>query len=461
MTATTAGEMCRLVVCGPQRQVELAVPGHVAVADLLPALLHHLGEELADTGLEHGGWVLQRTGRAPVDEEASVASLGLHDGELLHLRPRSDEIAEADFDDMIDGLAAGVHERSGRWQPAMARWSAAGLSGVLLMLSFVALGLDGPGNTRALAAAIAGGLALAASFAVNRAVGEPVFAALLAAAGIGHLGLAGLILPGGPIGPGLTAPQVLAGSAAAGAAALVAAGLLGVAVPLFVAVTAALALSLAGGIIGGFGGLDAGQAAAVVVVAATLLIPAVPLLAFRLAGLRLAPLPTQAEHLQEDIEPEPAAELRSRATATDNRMTGLYAGLGAATTVAMILTGAEPGWAPRLLTGLAAVAWLLAIRPMTSAWHRLAQAVPAIAGLTSLAVTGLAALPAELRPVTLVVPLAVVPALLVIGRTMPRRRLMPYWGRAGDLLQTVATIALLPLLLAVLSVYGWFRAIGG
>src|SRR4029450_2274477 len=92
MTLAAAAEMCRLVIRGPGRQIEVAVPVGVVVADLLPALLHHLGENLADTGLAHRGWVLQRLGGPPLDEDSSVANLGLRDGEAVYLRPRSDQI---------------------------------------------------------------------------------------------------------------------------------------------------------------------------------------------------------------------------------------------------------------------------------------------------------------------------------------------------------------------------------
>ena len=39
--------------------------------------------------------------------------------------------------------------------------------------------------------------------------------------------------------------------------------------------------------------------------------------------------------------------------------------------------------------------------------------------------------------------------------------MMPYWGRIGDLTQTVAMVAILPILLAVLNVYAYARALGG
>src|ERR1700749_3986944 len=52
--STMIDDLCRLTVCGPARSVELAVPVHVPLIDLLPALVGHLGDGLADAGLEHG-----------------------------------------------------------------------------------------------------------------------------------------------------------------------------------------------------------------------------------------------------------------------------------------------------------------------------------------------------------------------------------------------------------------------
>ena len=105
------------------------MPVHVPLIDLLPALLGHLGENLADTGLEHDGWVLQRLGDPPLREELSVAALGLRDGDVVHLRPRADQLPPLDFDDLIDGVAIGISGRSDRWRPEMSRRLLAGLLG--------------------------------------------------------------------------------------------------------------------------------------------------------------------------------------------------------------------------------------------------------------------------------------------------------------------------------------------
>lgn len=42
---------------------------------------------------------------------------------------------------------------------------------------------------------------------------------------------------------------------------------------------------------------------------------------------------------------------------------------------------------------------------------------------------------------------------------MPGRRLVPYWGRAGELLHSAAAVSLLPLALWVLGVYGMLRSL--
>ena len=72
MTTPATTDLCRLTVCGPDTVVEVAVPAQAPLADLLPALVGYLGGDLADAGLEHGGWVLQRLGDAPLDEDRSV-----------------------------------------------------------------------------------------------------------------------------------------------------------------------------------------------------------------------------------------------------------------------------------------------------------------------------------------------------------------------------------------------------
>ncbi|MFY1616217.1 type VII secretion integral membrane protein EccD [Micromonospora sp. WMMD736] len=453
------------MVHGPQRRLEVAVPADVPVADLLPVLLTHLGDGLADAGLAHGGWVLQRLGEPPLAEEDSVASLGLHDGDHVHLRPRSDQIPPVHFDDLADGLATGVRDRSGLWRPEMIRWSALGVLVLVLLLGLVVVALPGPPPTRAVAAGLMTLICLGGAFSATRAAGDRGFGLVAALGGIAFAFLAGLIAPDAAqddAALGFGTANLFAGAVAAGAVALLVGILIGWAGPLVVAVFSAALYATVGAGLAAFLDLPAASAPGVVVALATVLTVPVPLIAFRLARIRLAPLPTEPEHLQEEIDPEPSDVLLVQTARADRFMTGLYLGNGFATTIAMLLLVLADGWASWTLAGLVALVRLLALRPMTSAWHRLALAVPGVLGLALMALLTLAdAAPLwRLALVAGALPMAGL-GLFAIASKLPNRRIMPYWGRAGDITQLLSTVAMLPVLLAVLGVYGVARALAG
>ncbi|NMO55381.1 type VII secretion integral membrane protein EccD [Actinoplanes sp. TBRC 11911] len=464
-SAATATELCRLVVIGPERQIEAAVPANVLVADLLPALLHHLGDNLADAGLAHGGWVLQQFGGVALDEDRSIADLGLDDGETIYLRPRSDQIPPVHFDDLADGIAAGVRNRAGRWRPEMIRWVAMGALAAVLMVGAAVLSLSGPPSARALCALAVAVFAMAAAVGLTRSMGDSGFGAVGAVAGIGYAVLAAMVIPdltGDNVALTFAAPQVFAGSVAALVFVVLIAVLLRWPGPRVAGLIVGTFLAAVGSGLAAFVPLSAGKAAALVAVVATVATVRVPLLAFRLARIDLPPLPSEPEHLQEDIDPEPSSRLLPQTVRADAYMTGLYAGLASVVAVSMVVVALVGGWASGGLVVVVALVRLLALRPMNSAWHRLAHAAPSVAGLAVVVVVTLADAMPLVRVVLPVVaaPLAGV-VFVAIGRSLPRRRLMPYWGRIGDIVQLAATIGMLPLLLAVLGAYGAARALGG
>lgn len=57
MNDTQVAGLCRLTVRAPARTIDLAVPADVPVADLLPAVLGYAGDDLAEQGVEHAGWI--------------------------------------------------------------------------------------------------------------------------------------------------------------------------------------------------------------------------------------------------------------------------------------------------------------------------------------------------------------------------------------------------------------------
>src|SRR5712691_3141240 len=178
-------DLCRLTLCGPSASAELAVPAHVPLIDLLPALVGHLGDGLADAGLEHGGWVLQRLGDPPLREELSAAALGLRDGEVVHLRPRAEQLPPLDFDDLIDGVANTISTRPDRWRPDMSRRLLVGLLAVPLAAGLAVLARH-LGTLSELAAAALAVVLIALTAAASRALADLPAAGVLGAAAIGY-----------------------------------------------------------------------------------------------------------------------------------------------------------------------------------------------------------------------------------------------------------------------------------
>jgi type VII secretion integral membrane protein EccD len=459
-----AGDVCRLVVVAPGgRQAEVAVPSGVAICDLMPALLKHAGSGLADAGLEHGGWVLQRIGEAPLDEDRSPAALGLRDGDVVTLRPRDDALPEMDFDDLVDGISVGIRARPDRWREEMTR---------RLLLGFMLAALTGgwlallPAGSIALRAAVAGAvgaLLLSAAGVVARVTRDSAAGTALAMAAIPYAALCGALAGARNtvIGIPLPAYQLFGAAVAVFTAAFLGLLLNASSRPLFAGVAV---LGGAGALasIPTAGGLSAGQSAAALLSATLLVGPWVPVASFRLARLRTTSLPTGADDLGEDIEPVPAGPLLDQVGLTDRYMTALYGAFGLVCAVCLVWLTGSPGWAPAALCFAACGVLLLRSRVLLSAWQRMAMVVPAVFGLL-LATAGIAwSLPLEQRLVVQTGGLVVTAGLLLVAaRTLPGRRLLPYWGRAADVSETLVALSIAPLLLQVLGLYAYVRTLVG
>jgi type VII secretion integral membrane protein EccD len=466
--AGVVDDLCRLTVCGPSRSVELAVPAHVPLIDLLPALLGHLGDGLADTGLEHDGWVLQRLGDPPLREDLSVAALGLHDGDMVHLRPRSGHLPPLDFDDLIDGIAVGISGRPDRWRPEMSRHLLARLLGAPLAAGLVLLA----SHLSALADLVAAGLAvilLALTAAAARSFADMPAAALLAAATIGYAGLAGAELPllgAGSRGSSLLAWSMLRAALLAGGAAIAGASAAVVIVmggrrPALAGTIIAALLAAAGGAAATFGRLSPAAAAALVL---TLVMPVggwVPVLSFRLAKMRLDPTPSSADELQDDLDPLPGQHVLERTRWADRYMTALYCGLAVVAGGCLAVLGISASLRAQAVAIDAIVLLLLHARVLVAARHRLAMVIPATGGAAVLiTVAGLRADSRSWLPILAVLMVAAT-LLFVAERSLPDHKLLPHWGRGGDLLQTLAAALLLPLTLWVLNLYAFVRSARG
>ncbi|MFJ5229303.1 type VII secretion integral membrane protein EccD [Kitasatospora sp. NPDC088391] len=453
---TAAQGLVRLRFRAPDAAFELAVPGDVVLADLLPAVLGHAGPAAEESGGDHGGWVLQRAGGAPLDEERTLEALGLHDGEELFLRPGLGELPEVHFDDLVDGVRTGTTARGDSWRPATTHRFALALTLAALACGLLLLARPGPAAPRCAAAAAAAVLLLAGSAAVARLVGDRAAGLALAVAGIAHAAAAAALVPG------VTGTaRLLAGGSAGAGATVLAVALVG-AGPVFAGL---LVVAVASGVAGAVAasGAPVTHAAAVTAAFAVLLGAFVPGLSFKLAGLRLPALPRNADELQEEIEPFPAEQVLSRSLVADGYLAGFLLAVGTVCAAALTLlaTSRGGGWGVPATAADLSVLLLLHARDIGGVRHRLALLLPGALGLALLALhVGRDTDPAG-RLVLFAALLAVATVLAVVARTVPGRRLLPYWGRAGDLLHSLTALALLPLALQVLGFYARMRGLAG
>ncbi|MEB3962344.1 type VII secretion integral membrane protein EccD, partial [Streptomyces kunmingensis] len=273
------------------------------------------------------------------------------------------------------------------------------------------------------------------------------------------------LLPGGELsGPHayetLGARLLAASAAAAGGAVLALA---------IVAAFAALFLGVA--VISVFGALAAVllittdlapvHAAGIIAVLAVVLGAFVPSLAFRMSGMRMPPLPTNAQQLQEGIEPHATSVVSARAILADGWMTSLYGAVGIVAAGCIAVLGRERELAEIITTVALSLLLILHARGLGNIWQRMSLVVPGVAGLLLLVLVAAPAASPGYRLVTAAGLLAATAAVAIAAWTVPGRRLVPYWGRAGELLHSALAISMLPLALWVLGVYSALRSING
>ncbi|MEU5281059.1 type VII secretion integral membrane protein EccD [Streptomyces asoensis] len=464
MTDTTTSGLCRVSVHAPTKSVDLAVPSDVPVADLLPTLVSYAGDSLAEEGLEHGGWVLQRLGGRPFDEGASLGSLGLLDGETLYLRPRTDALPEVVLDDLVDGIADTMQSRPFGWSVSVSRRVLLGLLVLVLAAGLAVLALPGPpSQLRAAAAAAVGLLLLAGAGSASRAVGDAEAGAALGAMTIPYFAVAGWLLPGGRLGGPdhyevMGSRLLAAGAAAAGSAMLAVAAVAAFAVLFLATVVVAVAAVGAGGLMI-VTDLSPDHVAALVALAAVLFGAFVPSMSFRLSGMRMPPLPTNAQQLQEGIDSHSPSVVADRTVAADGWMTGLYAATAVVCAVCLLGLSHRPTLPAVLTTSALSVLLVLHSRGLGNTLQRLSLVAAGVWG-GALIVSDTASSTDTFTRLLLAAGLVAAAAALAIASwTVPGRRLVPYWGRAAELLHSTMAISMLPLSLWVLGVFGWLRAL--
>jgi type VII secretion integral membrane protein EccD len=279
-----------------------------------------------------------------------------------------------------------------------------------------------------------------------------------------YFALAGWLLPGGGLGGAdgheVLGSRLLAACAGGGGAAVLALAAVGMYPALFLGqATLAVAGALGAGLV--LAGLGVAEASNVVAVVLVLFGGFVPSLSFRLAGMRMPPLPTNVQQLQQGIDPYPAAQIEERSTLADGWMTAFYGAIGILCLPCLtgLLVSADPA---EICTVIAlSLLLLLHSRGLGNVWQRLALTAAGAWGAVLLTFAAARAVDAGDRLALTAGLMGLAVVVIVASWTVPGRRLLPYWGRAAELLHSLAALSLIPLLLWSVGLYGYLRGLNG
>lgn len=436
-SADLAG-LVRVSVRAGSARVDLAVPGVVPVAELLPDLAAELG--VLDVATLHAGYRLLRADGSALHPAEGLAEQEVLDGDVLLISVGADEERPRVYDDVVEAVADTVERAWRPWDAAAARWTALIAATALLGVGAVALGLARDEGVPVLAGgAAAAVLLLVAAAVLARTRGEHqvgTAAAWLAAPYAAAAGLAAT-----PDEPVLRLPLAIAGGG------VCAVGLIGMVIltrtrfALLPPLAVGAAAAGCGGVLAGMDDAEPGVAAAVVLVVGVVLGLGLPLFAAATTGLR-PPNPQSNQDLIEDPEPLRTEDVEQRVRI------GREMVLALGVTVALLVVLATPmvvdlGVEGAALAGVGAAALLLRTRNYRTYGEVAAGVAGGIGGLLALVISA-SILHPDWRPALAGIG-AGAGVLVLLSALRPGRPPLRL-GRLADVAESGTVLALLPLL---------------
>jgi ESX secretion system protein EccD len=383
-----ADEMCRVSIRSAHRDTDLALPAHLPLCELLPAVVDVVGDDVCGRDVR-----LVRTDGDVLATARSLAQCGVYDGELLILTAAAEPTHRPPFD--LCGSVADAVKRTDPGMPTprltmamvVVLWSAAAVAALLGRNGFGSATSDvGAGCATAMSA-------LVGALVLRRHPSLSVTLGLVAAAFAGLS--AQLAMP--------ALPGFLLAMSAASATLLIAWRLLdcgtGVFLPLSGMTMAAAAASLAQ-VLGWLSSTGVGP----VLTTTSLAVLAVsPRLAARLSGLSPSVWPDDVER---------------RATSARQILTGLVMAAAATSALGTLATAVLTVRPPEAAAFIATVAAMLLMRSRTHTEPRLVVALVIAAGIAASVFIGLVAVSAPWTTTWLCGPLLAGAAIaMVFGST--------------------------------------------
>ena len=446
MTQTLTGSagLVRVSVVAGERRADLALPGALPVAELLPELARAVG--VLDGQTAYGGYSLLTSDGRTLSGETGLTFQGVEDGGVLTISSGVDEEPPRVYDDIVEAMADAVENDMRPWEPAAGRRTALSAAALLLGLGALALALQRPDLVAGAAAGVAALVLLAAALVLARVQQEPEAALTLAWGGVVYAAVSGLTAA--PAGPLLEAPAAIAGAGAvlAGLVALVGLGERRALV--LPAVVTGAVVAAASGIVT-VSSVSAGAVYTVALVVAVVIGSALPWVALGATSTRV-----DQAHSDADITAEPRP-VQPEAVRRDARL-GHEILLAVTTTVGLLIVLVAP-LAVRLgVTGALVVVCACAVLMLRTRQYRVGSEVAAglvcgVAGLVALSVSVLVEQPTW--HVALALLLAATGAVLLVLTLVPMTPSVRR-GRLGDISELVALVAMLPLLVFAVGLVG-------
>ena len=369
-TSTTTG-FCRVTVVAPDSRIDVALPEDIPLADVYPEVLRLSGQGFSK-GAPVGFHLVRRDGTV-LDSSLTLIAQQVRDGDLLSLRPFSQSLPAAVYDDVADAIATAVAADRSLWTTSLLR--ATGLIGCVLMTVLLGFALwfsDLTHDMHSLPGLVSGVVAvlLIAVAGVRARIYDDRGSALaLGLAALPHalIGGSGIIAPDLGQGPGRV--QFLAGCIVVLVASVLMTALMPGGDAPFVAAVLVSAVGTAATFTAIFSNASARETAAVAAVVAIGLVGFLPQLSARFARLPIAfRAPQQVGAVESTRTEETAAEaadytrIAARARRGHELLVGLVGGCAAVVVgSAAVLSFTDSRW-PELLTLMLGVTVMLRAR---------------------------------------------------------------------------------------------------
>ncbi|MET9655045.1 type VII secretion integral membrane protein EccD [Streptomyces sp. NPDC006460] len=491
MSTTAATGFCRVTVVAPDSRIDVALPEDIAVADVYPEILRLTGQTQA-AGTPTGYHLVRRDGSV-LDGARTLAAQQVLDGEVLSLRPFSQSLPPAVFDDVSDAVASAVTRDRHLWSDDLLRGAGLVAGVLLLVLMGFVLWFADPvhHDMHSLPGVVAGAVgALLTAFAGVRArVYKDRGTAV--ALGLGALPLlliagSGIIGPDAGDGPGRL--QFLLGCVTVLVAAVTLVALTPSGDAPFVAATFLATVGTLATFLAILSESSATETAAVCAPVAIGLVAFLPGLSARFARLPIGyASPRSAtdeefhaepgQSLPDEVQPVDGERIALQARRGHEMLLGLVGGCAAVVVGSAAVLGFAGNVWGQLLAFAAGLAMLLRARLFRYTSQVACVLVAGIAAI-ALLILGLSLNPPadlvkdlliygdrgglDIRTIWLTAAVAAGAALVTaIGLIIPRKGLSPFWGRLLDLAEGFVLLALVPLCLAVLDVFMAARSLTG